>query len=358
MIVFIYGTTAEAIKLAPVARRLKQRGIPFEQWLTMQHTDALLEILPQLGLPAPDRLIANGHKGQPLRGSRDVLGWLLQASRWLRGNRAELRRTLPANTVIVVHGDTITSVIGAYFAKRLKVACAHIEAGLRSGNWRHPFPEEIDRRLVGRLATVHYTPSEEATENLAGKDNVVFTHGNTIVDAVLDHDETEKAEGEKYGVVLLHRYEFISNQPLVDETIGTLNSSSPYPLKMLVDAYNSHTLGEATGEAESAGRIVIESKRPHDEFITLLKSAEFIVTDSGGVQAEAALLGVPTLVHRMATEQQEGVGENILLSKWNQKVLSDFLTSHADYRVVSRKPHTSPSDIIVDDLIARGYATS
>ena len=89
----------------------------------------------------------------------------------------------------------------------------------------------------------------------------------------------------------------------------------------------------------------------------LLKSARFIVTDSGGIQAEAALLGVPTLVHRKTTEQSEGLGENILLSEWDSARLSEFLRNFETYRRPVRRPTESPSDIIVDDLVARGYGS-
>lgn len=357
MIVFIYGTTAEAIKLAPIMRRLDARGIGYEHWLTMQHTEALRKLLPQLGLRDPDRIIADGNAGKPLRRPVDVVGWGWQAHRWLRKNRSELKRTLPANTVVIVHGDTMTSVVGAYVAWRLGVPSAHVEAGLRSGNWRHPFPEELDRRIVGRLASVHYTPSEVATANLRGRKNVVETHGNTVTDAVLDHDEVELKAGQRYALALLHRFEFISNQQLVQDTIRTLVDSSPVPIRLLVDAYNTETLERVLATADAGDRVVIESKKSHSEFVILLKHAEFVITDSGGVQEEAALLGIPTLVHRVATERHDGVGRNVVLSGWDLDAVRAFLDDPERHRVAAQRPPVSPSDIIVDDLIARGFGS-
>lgn len=356
MIVFIYGTTAEAIKLAPIMRRLSARGVPYEQWLTMQHTEALRRILPQLGLPEPDRIIADGNKGKPLRRTSDVFGWIWQVFGWIRRNRASIKRSLPANTVIVVHGDTMTSVVGAYIAKRLGVACAHVEAGLRSGNWRHPFPEELDRRIVGRWAHVHYTPSEVATANLNGKSNVVHTFGNTVIDAVLDHDEVALEPGDRYGIALLHRFEFISNEQLVKDTLRTIAEASPVPIRLLVDAYNRETLERVlTGFGD---KIAIEPKKSHDEFVIFLKHADFVITDSGGVQEESALLGIPTLVHRVATERHDGVGRNVVLSGWDQTAVRAFLESYEDYRFPTQEPAVSPSEVVVEDLVARGYATA
>ncbi|KNY07437.1 UDP-N-acetylglucosamine 2-epimerase [Microbacterium sp. GCS4] len=357
MIVFIYGTTAEAIKLAPIMRRLDARGIRYEHWLTMQHTEALRKILPQLGLREPDRIIADGNRGKPLRRATDVIGWGWQAFRWIEKHRSELKRSLPSNTVVVVHGDTMTSVVGAYIARRLRVPSAHVEAGLRSGNWRHPFPEELDRRIVGRMASVHYTPSEIATANLRGRENVVETHGNTVIDAVLDHDEVEREAGQRYALALLHRFEFISNEQLVQETIGALIKHSPVPIRLLVDAYNSETLERVLASAHAGDRVVIESKKSHSEFVILLKHAEFVVTDSGGVQEEAALLGIPTLVHRVATERQDGVGRNVVLSGWDLDAVRAFLEDPDHHRFPAGRPPISPSDIVVEDLIARGFGS-
>lgn len=354
MIIFIFGTTAEAIKLAPIARRLEERNVPYESWLTLQHTTALLESLPRIGFRKPVQAIANGRNGQPLKKSSDVLFWLAQIIRWLRRNRSTLRKTLPKKSVIVVHGDTMTSVVGALIARSLKLPCAHVEAGLRSGNWRHPFPEELDRRIVGRLANIHYAPSEEATENLTGRTNVVFTHGNTAIDAVLDQPESTVGDVEDYGIVLLHRFEFLANRRLVEDTMATLTEESPHILRFFVDEYAKEALSEILLKADRS-RIRIENKLDHEQFVSALNHAQFVVTDSGGIQAEAALIGVPTLIHRMATEQREGLGKNIVLSEWRQDRLSAFLNDFRDYRHTVARPTRSPSDIIVDDLAARGY---
>jgi len=355
MIIFLYGTTAEAIKVAPVIRRLEAQGIRYEQWVTMQHTDSLAAILPVLGLPEPDRIIANGNKGRPLTSVRDVFGWLWEIRRWMRREVKKLRLELPPNTVIVVHGDTLTTVVGAWLARKLGVESAHIEAGLRSGDWRHPFPEELDRRIVGKLASIHYPPSEEAIRHLNGARNVVPTHGNTVLDAVIDQGHAASDSSEPFGIVLLHRFEFISNLPLVKETVAALAANSPVPLRLMMDAYSEGALADAVREVGD-GKFDPQPKLDHPEFIGLLKSAAFVVTDSGGIQAETALLGVPTLIHRKATEQHEGIGENIVLSEWKVERLVDFVSHYANYRRPMSKPGVSPSDVIVGDLIARGFA--
>lgn len=355
MIVFIYGTTAEAIKLAPISRRLQKLGIPQQHWLTFQHTEALSHLMPALGLPSPDVIIADGANGRSLKTRRDALQWLFSCSKWSIKNTKSLRNQLPKNTVIIVHGDTMTSVVGAVIGKMLRRPVAHVEAGLRSGNWRHPFPEEIDRKLVGALAEFHYAPSDDAVTNLRGKSGVVHTGANTVVDAVLDSG-ISKSNKVPIGLILLHRFEFISNSELVLQTLKTLSSATKTNLVILVDAYSRKAIEEALNKIDHSN-IKIKAKVPHQEFVSLLSSAEFIVTDSGGIQEEAALLGIPTMIHRVATERNEGIGRNVRLSGWDQGVLADFVSNPSSYRHQQMTLDASPSDIIVEDLVLKGFAS-
>ncbi len=355
MIIFIYGTTAEAIKIAPVVRRLARNGIPVQHWVTQQHTESLRKAMPELGFPAPTEVIANGFRGKPLTSPVQMVGWMLDVARWSIRSIRRIRKTLPPGSVVVVHGDTMTTVLGTFIGRRLRVPVAHIEAGLRSGNWRHPFPEELDRRIVGRFAHIHYVPSEEAADNLAGRPNVVLTHGNTAKDAVRDAARETDATAEPSGLVLLHRFEFISNSALVTETLQTLDAHTPLPLRLIVDAYSREAIEQTISEL-GLTKFSVMPKLEHSEFVAALRTASFVVTDSGGIQQEAAVFGIPTLVHRKVSESREGIGTSALLSGWDQGVVADFLSRPEDYRVTDVDPGASPSDIIVDDLIARGLA--
>ena len=356
MIIFIYGTTAEAIKLAPVARRLEALNIPYEQWVTFQHTQALRTAMTQLGLGEPDRVIAEGWRGKPLKTPLQMLGWMFSVAGWTVRNAVGLRRGVGKDSIVVVHGDTMTTVLGSFIGRVLGLPVAHVEAGLRSGDWRHPFPEELDRRIVGRVAAVHYAPSLEAADNLAGRKNVVFTHGNTVKDAVRDSAGADAAiEGDRYGLVLLHRFEFISQPTLVRDTLRTLEESSTLPLRLIVDSYSRDAI-EATIADIGASRFTIMGKLEHGEFVELLRGAAFVVTDSGGIQEESAVFGIPTLVHRKATERSEGIGTSARLSGWDLATVRDFLGSFDSYRNDDVQSDASPSGIIVDDLVARGYA--
>lgn len=355
MIIFVYGTTAEAIKLAPIARRLDALGIPYQHWVTQQHTEALRTAIPQLGMRQPDRVIANGWRGKPLKTPLQMLGWIIDVGFWTLRNARRARRVLPQNTVVVVHGDTVTTVLGTFLGRLMRFPVAHVEAGLRSGDWRHPFPEELDRRIVGRLAQVHYAPSREAVTNLSGRRNVVFTEGNTVKDAVLDAQPAAiERKRETYGLVLLHRFEFISNPALVANTLRTIASATDVDLRIVVDSYSRDIIETKLAET-NIPQFRVMPKLEHGEFVDLLRNATLIITDSGGVQEEAAVFGIPTLVHRMATERSEGLGSSAVLSRWDMNTVRDFLTHVQDYRVEDVVATSSPSDIIVADLVERGF---
>ncbi|AXA97344.1 UDP-N-acetylglucosamine 2-epimerase [Microbacterium sp. PM5] len=358
MIIFVYGTTAEAIKLAPVMRRLQERGVPFEQWVTQQHTEALRTAIPQLGLPTPDRVIADGWRGRPLTSPLQMVGWMGTVAAWTLRNLRSERRRHRRHGVVVVHGDTVTTVLGTVIGRLLGLPVAHVEAGLRSGDWRHPFPEELDRRIVGRLASVHYAPSDQAVANLRGRRNVVATHGNTVRDAVRDAASSAPApELRDRGLVLLHRYEFISQPTLVLDTLRLLDAHSPVPLDIIVDSYSRETVASTIADA-GLSRLTVAPKLEHSAFVALLQSARFIVTDSGGIQEEAAVHGVPTLIHRRATERSDGLGSSAVLSGWNPDVVRAFLGDPDRFRVVDPPFGASPSDIVVADLIERGFGSS
>lgn len=362
MIVFIYGTTAEAIKLAPVMRRLDARGVPYQQWVTFQHTEALRTAMPQLGLRAPDRVIADGWRGKPLKKPIQMVGWMTTVGLWTLKNLGSLRRA-PRPSIVLVHGDTMTTVLGTFIGRLAGLPVAHVEAGLRSGDWRHPFPEELDRRIVGRLAEVHYAPTEQTAANLAGRRNVIVTQGNTVKDAVRDSaakraiEPRGDAADEAYGLVLLHRFEFISNLTLVRDTLQTLNDHSPVALQVVVDSYSRDAIESVIGEL-GLDRLTTAPKLEHAAFVERLQNAQLVVTDSGGVQEESAVFGIPTLIHRMATERNEGLGTSALLSRWDQDVVRRFLQEADTHRAANDQVAASPSDIIVEDLLSRGYGTS
>lgn len=354
MFVFVFGTSAEAIKIAPLARRFNDLGIDYEQWLTMQHGHKLIESSRKLGFQGEQIVIPNGVRGNSLQSAISAVKWIIAMLWWILSNRRKLKSRLDSESLIIVHGDTLTTVMGTIFAKILSLPSAHVEAGLRSGDWRNPFPEELDRRIAGRLATIHYVPTLEAVKNLRGRKNVIYTHGNTVIDAVLDTPSLDSKASGHYGVCLLHRYEFLSNIDEVNRTITSISEVAPMPVYIFVDDFSGSVLADLKA-IKQQDRLIPKTKLPYVEFIQVLKDAAFVITDSGGIQAECAQLGIPTLIHRKATEQWEGVGENIVLSMWESSAIQDFLNNYEKMRRPAVIPSVSPTQKIIQDLVERGF---
>lgn len=355
VIVFIIGTSAEAIKIQPVLRRLRDQKIPFEIWSTYQHTEALDKALDSLALPGPSYAFARGDNGKPIERPGQMFSWIVSCFKSLFRDRKALGQRLGESPLVIVHGDTVTTVFGAIAARILGAPCAHIEAGLRSGKLTKPFPEEIDRRIVGKLAAIHFAPNAEAAGHL-GKRDVVNTYNNTAVDGVLDVLGTVPSEfAAPYGLVLLHRYEFIAQPSLVRETISTLAEKSPVPLVVITDVFSGGAIRNAL-EQVSADRVRIVDKLSYPKFVNAMSGAEFVFTDSGGLQEEAGLLGVPTMLHREVTERPDGIGRNIILSYWNLDKVASFVLDYAKFRRPMIIPENRPSDIIVETLRTRGFS--
>jgi UDP-N-acetylglucosamine 2-epimerase (non-hydrolysing) len=148
VILVVFGTTGELIKLAPVLVRLDERGHRYLLATTGQQVQQIPGFLEQFGLRQPDLWLARGAKGRDLRVNSDIPGWLGTVTRSYVRHRGRLRRTLREDdrpSLVLVHGDTMTTVLGSVIGRSLRTTVAHIEGGLRSFDLRHPFPEELNR---------------------------------------------------------------------------------------------------------------------------------------------------------------------------------------------------------------------
>ena len=255
----------------------------------------------------------------------------------------------------------MTTVLGAAMGRTLGVTVAHIEAGLRSFDLRHPFPEELNRRIASRLTHIHYAPGAWAASNLRRKE-VVDTGSNTIRDslALVGDDRPLPAvlPDEPFGVVSLHRFELLKSRQALAETLGVLAASAKRTPLLFVD----HPVTAAAIERFQLESIFDESRfrrvprLPFFDFVQVERRSAFVVTDSGGSQEECFYLDRPCLVHRLRTERREGLGENVVLSGMQAEALRTFLDSPHAYRRRSDLPETSPSDVIVTDLERRSIA--
>jgi UDP-N-acetylglucosamine 2-epimerase (non-hydrolysing) len=311
-------------------------------------------------------MLAHGANGRSLRTRADVLRWLgtvvWRSARGFRGMRCALRAD-GRPPLILVHGDTMTTVVGALLGRALRADVGHVEAGLRSRDWRNPFPEELDRRIVGRLAQVHYAPYAEEAANIAPSSSrrIVVTRGNTVQDSVRmvpqDADPEIDRLPQRFGLVSLHRIELLQEEQTFADSLRVLSQAArSTPLVMVYDPVTDEQIvrqGLTTMFDDEHFRRI--PKLTYFRFVALLRRSAFVVTDSGGLQEECAFLGKPCLVHRVKTERSDGIGTNARLSGMDVGELERFLAAPVGLASDVGESVHSPTTVIMEDLVAHGY---
>jgi UDP-N-acetylglucosamine 2-epimerase (non-hydrolysing) len=307
----VFGTRPEAIKMAPVIHRLEARPDRFESVICVsaQHRDMLDQVLEVFALrPQHDLEIMT--PGQSPAGV---------AARVLDRLPPLLREIRPE--VLLVQGDTMTTFAASFAAYLERIPSCHVEAGLRTGNRYHPFPEEMNRVLTTRLADLHFAPTTTARDRLLAEgvpaETVILT-GNTVIDALLatvrqDYHFTTPAlanldPGSRIVLVTTHRRESFG-APLRDTCTAIADLVDRFPdIEVVLPVHPNPNVKSAV-EAILCDMPRVHLIAPVDyvEFVHLMARAHLILTDSGGVQEEAPSLGKPVLVLRETTERPEGV---------------------------------------------------
>ena len=309
---FIFGTRPEAIKLCPVIRHMKSRPDDFEVrvCVTAQHREMLDQVLNAFEV-IPERDLDVMRPGQTLYQS---------TSRIIAALEAVLAEEQPH--IVLVQGDTTTTLCGALAAFYAKIPVGHVEAGLRTGDPRQPFPEEMNRVLAGRLANLHFAATEGAAQNLhsEGVDPATVTvTGNTGIDAVLyvrQALETGKLSGlngfhpdasKRLIVVTAHRREsFGDGFNRICSALVRLAQRDDVEIVYPVHP-NPNVRAAVTRHLADRPNITLLDPLDYIPFVDLMRRAYLLVTDSGGIQEEAPSLGKPVLVLREKTERPEAV---------------------------------------------------
>jgi UDP-N-acetylglucosamine 2-epimerase (non-hydrolysing) len=371
MIVIFYGTSAELIKMVGVIRR-----VPRSELLLIcssQHHNGLKKVHKQLDI-YPDIDLSDGWFGKDVMTIPQMAGMMLRAHGSFLTKLLKIRnkirthdKAVGTKSIAIVHGDTLTTVIGSYMGRWLGLPVAHVEAGLRTHNWRSPFPEEIDRRVASKFARIHYAPSDTAEADLIKehvKGVVVNTQYNTAKDAIelsstFTSDNFKRLSLPKsYCLVLLHRTELIENKS--DLKVINKHASIKTPVVFTEHSTTWEKIRSYGFEhyLEKEGLTVIP-KQPYFDFMAIVGQSEYIVTDGGGLQEDAFFLGIPTVIHRKATERQDGLGFNAELSGLDTIKVESFLNNHLSKSDLARTiESTSPSQIVVDHLKSLNYTIS
>ena len=311
-VLFVFGTRPEAIKLAPLVRYLAKfpERYTIQVCVTAQHRGLLDQVLAAFEI-IPDFDLDLMTPGQTLYES---------TARAIAGMEPVLARAKPG--VAIVQGDTTTAFCGALAAFYARVPVAHVEAGLRTGDLYQPFPEELNRVLVSRIAALHFAPTQQAAENLARESVAgrVWITGNTGIDAVLQiRDRIERGEIRVEGnrvvvprdksliLMTAHRresfgegFEHICQAILKLAGRGDVHIVYPvHPNPNVQSVVNLRLRGNPN--------ITLIEPLEYVPFVDLMRQAFLILTDSGGIQEEGPSLGKPILVLREKTERPEAV---------------------------------------------------
>ena len=313
-ILLIVGTRPDALKMYPVYRGLKEKDFDVVLLSTTQHSELLSQVFDELGF-APDISLNVMEEDQKLPRLTGRLADKLDEA---------IRESAP--DLVLVQGDTTSSMVGALVSYYHRIPVNHIEAGLRTGDPYQPFPEEINRKVISQIADFHFTPTPRALGNLlaegVGRDRVLVT-GNTAIDTLLEilsrkpefRNKRLKEVLETDAVVIAvtaHRRESFGEplEELLEAMIGLARE-----LKGTRIVYPVHPNPSVHGPVTRAlsGRQGIELVDPlgYGDLVRLLDRSRIILTDSGGIQEEAPSLGKPVLVLREKTERQESIDAGI-----------------------------------------------
>ncbi|MET3053126.1 MULTISPECIES: non-hydrolyzing UDP-N-acetylglucosamine 2-epimerase [Pseudomonas] len=348
-VMMVFGTRPEAIKMAPLARVLREwPDLDLNICSTGQHREMLQQVLKDFGLSVDEDLQVMT-QNQTLNGlSQQLLGQL----------DATYERIKP--DIVLVHGDTTTSFIAALAAFYRQIPIGHVEAGLRTGNLKAPWPEEANRRLTGVIADLHFAPTTKSRDNLL-REGVVLEHievtGNTVIDALLwmrehlnksqwkpapDSPLAQLREDQRMVLITGHRREnFGQGFERICLALAELALRYPdvqfvYPVHL-----NPQVQKAVYGVLSHQSNILLVAPQDYQHFVWLMDRAYLILTDSGGVQEEAPALGKPLLVLRKVTERPsvlEG-GTVKLVGTLTERIVKEtsvLLDDPAAYKQMSR----------------------
>ncbi len=361
MIHVFIGTKAQYVKTAPILQELQRRDIPFNLIDSGQHADISKRYRTIFNIKEPDVRLTD---------SDADITTLLQFAKWFfyflltilfRPSYIGKKCFGNQKGVCLIHGDTPTTLLSLFAAKRAKIKVCHLESGLRSFNAFNPFPEEIIRIITMRYADILFAPSDWAHANLLAmkvRGAAINIKGNTNIDALryissLSHIPNELAPLKKqYVLVSIHRAETILNKARlkkVTEIVFRIAKSNTVafcihpPTKKRLKQYGLMT------QLQQNKNILLFDLLPYPNFIGAMKEALFVVTDGGSVQEESYYLNLPCLLLRKCTERMEGISQNVCVSDFNDDTIAHFLNNITIFkRTDLLETDASPSARIVD----------
>jgi UDP-N-acetylglucosamine 2-epimerase (non-hydrolysing) len=342
MILFVLGTRPEAIKLAPLIKRVSEAGLEYKVCITSQHRELLLpfleffEIFPDINLDV-------------MRENQDLFYLTSEIITRMKQVLKELEPKL-----LVVQGDTTTTFTASIAAHYLKIPIAHVEAGLRSKSLDDPHPEEMNRRLTDHISELLFAPTNQAQANLLREgiaSEKIYVTGNTIVDAIHSIRKDPRYqelrlpisihENQQLILITAHRRENFGVKMLgICRAIRELVAQFPNLVFAFPVHPNPNVKDVVEAKVNELERVHLLPPLAYLDMLRLIERSDLILTDSGGLQEEAPSFNKSLLVLRETTERQEGIDGGIAkLIGTNPQVIIDEVTSFfSEYNAAHKRP--------------------
>lgn len=356
---FFIGTKAQLIKMAPIMVELQQRGVAYRYVDSGQHSATTYSLRRMFGLPEPNFMLREA--GQDIISISEALRWyggLLRRSltdlHWLKN------QVFPQGGICLIHGDTLSTLLGLQLARRAGLKIAHVEAGLRSHRLFDPFPEELIRIHCMKRADLLFAPSNKSTENLRNmrvNGQVIPIGSNTVLDTLRlmeTYQPTIELPDTPFALATCHRLETISNRKRLAKVVALFNQvAERIPLVLVIHGPTRRKLEHYGLSKQLLPQIKQQGLLDYGDFLLLQKRASLVLSDGGSIQEECAALDKPCLILRNTTERLDGIGQNATLWQFDAAIAKRFLDN-----VLLDKKHlgqvlssSRPSAVIVNTLL-------
>ena len=356
---FVIGTEAEIMKMYSVIQRAKHAGFECRVISTGQNDISNSTFMRRCGCSIDIDLT----KYAPAQKSgKNYTIWMMKTIQYgVRIMKKEKEKD--SSCAMIVHGDTMSTLLGSIIAKMAGIHYSHVEGGLRSYNWFNPFPEEIDRYFASKSADIIFCPHEKGEETAKRyfKGEAVNTHYNTNIETLYDalkelnEEQIPKLWNDKYFVTAIHRQENLLNRKFMIQVINAIvNLAKTIHCVFILHEQTRNTLEEMNlkPRIENDPNITIVNRLPYLEFISAVYHSEFLLADGAGNQQEMYYMGKPYLIIRRRIEKDtEGIGENCIGYNGDFSFIEKFGKEYKEFVREPIRPKVSPSEIIVNKLL-------
>lgn len=358
--VFVVGTRAQLVKLAPVLTLAVESALDHVVWFTGQHDESIADLIDDFGIRSefvyPDD---RKERSSIFKLLTWFPGTLLACIRYTRG----IRKRTGAAPLVIVHGDTLSTWLGAMAGRLSGGLVVHVESGLSSGKLTDPFPEEILRRLTFRLTQVAMCPNDAACERMRRYRGceIVHTGENTLLDcvrlALRNYAGASAVDAPSCYVASIHRFQNIYNRSRLEDIVAQLIAlADEAPVEFILHPPTELRLRKygLIGRLESTSAIRLRPRLPYSEFLELVAGARGVISDGGSNQEELAYLGIPTVLFRERSERPDGLQENVVLRDPSSAMLAEFARSGQFEELRRRRridDEVYPSQTVVSALL-------